>query len=121
MKTITFLTSNAYGSKIRIADTFLDEKHLLILYYLSFDSLPPFYPYIKPGWFDKRLPGRATKGELLDRVVLICPSPLFVQCLPHGRIPDRSDFNYKNRISRAVPNPPAKPITKAATILIIIF
>lgn len=68
-----------------------DNTDKLILY-------PHFYPYIKPGWFDKKLPGRATKGELLDRVILICPSPLFVECLPHGRIPDRNDFiRFKGR------------------------
>ncbi len=53
---------------------------------------PHFYPYIKPGWFDKKLPNRNASGSVLDKVILLCPSDEFIHRLPYGRIPDRNDF-----------------------------
>jgi len=51
---------------------------------------PHFYSHLIPGWFDKPLGWRRARG--LRRVVLIAPSAAYVASLPHGRIPDRSDF-----------------------------
>jgi hypothetical protein len=51
---------------------------------------PHFYPYLVPGYFDKGLPWRRTRG--LRRTVLIAPSAEFVASLPGGKIPDRNDF-----------------------------
>jgi hypothetical protein len=51
---------------------------------------PHFYAELVPGWFDKALPWRRTRG--LRRVVLIAPSAAHVAALPGGRIPDRNDF-----------------------------
>lgn len=51
-----------------------------------------FYNFIKPGWFDKRLPWRTARPASVDRTILICPSPEFVQRLPYAKIPDRRDF-----------------------------
>lgn len=62
-----------------------DEKGL-ILY-------PHFYSTVTPGWFDKTLPGRRANGRVMDRTLLVAPSPGFVATLPFGRIPDRKDFN----------------------------
>ncbi len=53
---------------------------------------PHFSSAIIPGWFDKALSWRRAQEAHLDRVVLITPSPEFVASLPHGKIPDRSDF-----------------------------
>ena len=53
---------------------------------------PHFSADIVPGWFDKFLPWRKTALEELDKLVLLCPSTDFVASLPHGKIPDRSDF-----------------------------
>jgi hypothetical protein len=53
---------------------------------------PHFYPYIIPGWFDKRSPGRRETGPVTDRMILVAPSDRFVSRLPFGRIPDRKDF-----------------------------
>ena len=53
---------------------------------------PHFYPEITPGWFDKKISGRRAKGSLVDRTILVAPSPAFVAGLPWGRIPDRKDF-----------------------------
>lgn len=51
---------------------------------------PHFYPHLVPGWFDKMLPWRRTRG--LRRTILIAPSPEHVARLPGGKIPDRDDF-----------------------------
>jgi len=53
---------------------------------------PHFRGDITPGWFDKFLPWRRAAAELLDSVVLLCPSPAYLARLPHGKIPDRGDF-----------------------------
>ncbi len=54
---------------------------------------PHFYPTITPGWFDKALSWRRGTASNFDNVVLLCPSPLWVQSLPFGKIPDRKDFD----------------------------
>lgn len=53
---------------------------------------PHFIPRLIPGWLDKRLFWRQASAAHTARVVLICPSREFIQSLPHGKIPDRSDF-----------------------------
>ncbi len=54
---------------------------------------PHFYPYLSPGWFDKSLRWRRAKAKNLSNVVLLCPSAHWVQSLPYGKIPDRTDFS----------------------------
>jgi hypothetical protein len=61
---------------------------------------PHFYPYLVPGWFDKALPWRRTRG--LKHTLLIAPSAAHVAALPGGKIPDRDDFvrmNDRDRIA----------------------
>lgn len=53
---------------------------------------PHFYDRIVPGWFDKQLKWRRPNAGNVDRTILISPSAEFVASLPHGKIPDRSDF-----------------------------
>lgn len=53
---------------------------------------PHFKAGIVPGWFDKFLPWRQAAIHEAERLVLLCPSDAFVAGLPHGKIPDRSDF-----------------------------
>jgi hypothetical protein len=56
---------------------------------------PHFYGRIVPGWFDKKLRWRKPQAGNVDRTILVSPSDEFVARLPHGKIPDRSDFmNY---------------------------
>lgn len=72
----------------------------VIDYHLDFPHSGPdrlavylhFYNFIKPGWFDKRLPWRMARPASVDRTILISPSPEFVQRLPYAKIPDRRDF-----------------------------
>ena len=53
---------------------------------------PHFSAKVVPGWFDKFLPWRKAAIDDIDRLVLLCPSEEFTAELPHGKIPDRSDF-----------------------------
>jgi hypothetical protein len=54
---------------------------------------PHFYSRIVPGWFDKKLTWRRPQAGNVDRTILISPSDAFVATLPHGKIPDRTDFS----------------------------
>ena len=47
---------------------------------------------IIPGWFDKRLTWRKPRAGHMQNVLLVAPSPQFVERLPHRKIPDRNDF-----------------------------
>ena len=58
----------------------------------GFILYPHFYPYIIPGWFDKKNPVRRVTGSITDRMILVAPSDRFISTLPFGRIPDRKDF-----------------------------
>lgn len=53
---------------------------------------PHFFDFLKPGWFDKKLPWRRHRSEHIDRTIVICPSAEFVAGLPNAKIPDRTDF-----------------------------
>lgn len=52
---------------------------------------PHFNAAPKAGWFDKNAT-RSIRAQNYDKTVLICPSKAFVASLPHGKIPDRTDF-----------------------------
>lgn len=58
--------------------------------------LPHFTPFLTPGWLDKTLPWRkrGPRGIQpgLANVLLVTPSAALLARLPHGRLPDRSDF-----------------------------
>lgn len=60
---------------------------------------PHFYPFLVPGWFDKKL-GRRVSGEALDNLLLVAPSREFVESLPYGKIPDRTDFKTMDDAQR---------------------
>ena len=53
---------------------------------------PHFTDRVIPGWFDKGLPWRRGDGERLQDVLLLAPSREYLASLPHGKLPDRSDF-----------------------------
>ena len=53
---------------------------------------PHFSHRVVPGWFDKFLPWRQAAVHEVENLVLLCPSEAFIADLPHGKIPDRSDF-----------------------------
>lgn len=53
---------------------------------------PHFFPYLVPGWFDKSFRWRWVRGGAMQNVLLLAPSPQWVEKLPFGKIPDRDDF-----------------------------
>lgn len=53
---------------------------------------PHFSERIIPGWLDKKLPWRKPSPRNLENMLLVAPSPSFIDRLPHGKIPDRNDF-----------------------------
>jgi len=61
---------------------------------------PHFSEQVFPGWFDKFLPWRRTATRRFEKLVLLCPSAEFIASLPHGKIPDRSDFKHMRYAER---------------------
>lgn len=55
---------------------------------------PHFYPYLVPGWFDKRLQRRRASAVNTKNTIVVCPSAEFVSQLPNKKIPDRTDFTH---------------------------
>lgn len=53
---------------------------------------PHFTHRVIPGWFDKSMPWRKANQQRLSRVVLLSPSAEYLDGLPHGKLPDRTDF-----------------------------
>lgn len=53
---------------------------------------PHFTDRVIPGWFDKGLPWRRANQQGLQDVLLLAPSKEYLARLPHGKLPDRSDF-----------------------------
>jgi len=47
---------------------------------------------IIPGWLDKNIKRRAPEPHTLNNVLMIFPSSRFVESLPGGKVPDRTDF-----------------------------
>lgn len=76
---------------------FLDpEEEGIVLY-------PHYTDRIIPGWLDKGLSWRVPEKRHLDNLLMICPSPGFVEGLPNRKIPDRKDFTaYKGENSRRI-------------------
>lgn len=58
---------------------------------------PHFYPYIVPGWFDKKFKKRRASAKTRSHMLILAPSEEHVASLPGGRLTDRSDFlNFDN-------------------------
>lgn len=63
---------------------------------------PHFRGDLTAGWFDKFLPWRRYRTPQLDKLILLCPSRAFLDSLPLGKIPDRSDFTRLSPEARIV-------------------
>jgi hypothetical protein len=73
----------------------ITDYHLHLPYASMGEGLvlyPHFQPTVVPGWLDKVLKHRHRATAWLDNLVLLSPSPQWVQSLPGGKIPDRGDF-----------------------------
>jgi hypothetical protein len=68
-----------------------EEPDALVLY-------PHFNEHIVPGWLDKAMPWRrAARGRnrgWLDNVLIVAPTPAFLDTLPRAKLPDRGDFKH---------------------------
>lgn len=53
---------------------------------------PHYTDRVIPGWLDKHVPWRRAHVEAMRNVCMVCPTPGFIEKLPHGKIPDRNDF-----------------------------
>ena len=53
---------------------------------------PHFSSKVIPGWLDKQIFWRHPNTEFFSNTVLIAPSKKFIDSLPMGKIPDRTDF-----------------------------
>ncbi len=53
---------------------------------------PHFQKAVVPGWLDKGLRWRHRASAFLDAMVVLAPDPAWVATLPHGKLPDRTDF-----------------------------
>ena len=72
------------------------DQNDLVLY-------PHFQKSVVPGWLDKSLKWRHHATHHLDRMVLLAPNPEWVKTLPHGKLPDRTDFTrYGNNLAGRV-------------------
>lgn len=61
---------------------------------------PHFQRQVVPGWLDKALKWRHRASPFLDHTVVLAPNPAWVARLPHGKLPDRSDFTrYGNDLA----------------------
>lgn len=53
---------------------------------------PHFTDRVIPGWFDKSMPWRRGDRTRLQNALLLAPSRDYLARLPHGKLPDRTDF-----------------------------
>lgn len=62
----------------------------------GFVLFPHFSPGISASWFDKYLPRwqKSRRPHSLDDLILICPTPRFLERLQGRKIPDRSDYKH---------------------------
>jgi hypothetical protein len=64
---------------------------------------PHFQKAVVPGWLDKSLKSRHRATSALDSMVLLAPNPAWLQTLPNGKLPDRTDFaRYGNDLASRV-------------------
>ena len=69
----------------------------LHLNYKGLVLYPHFQQAVVPGWLDKSLKWRHKSTAFLDNTIVLAPNPEWVQTLPNGKLPDRSDFvTYAN-------------------------
>jgi len=71
----------------------ITDYHLHLDYRSGIVLYPHFQRQVVPGWLDKGLKWRHQATPFLDRMLLLAPDPEWVrQCLPNGKLPDRTDF-----------------------------
>ncbi|MEY4268009.1 MAG: hypothetical protein RIS90_2544 [Pseudomonadota bacterium] len=75
----------------------ITDYHLHLNYAQAAKGLvlyPHFQQAVVPGWLDKGLRWRHGATPKLDTMLLLAPDPAWVQTLPRGKLPDRTDFTH---------------------------
>ena len=75
----------------------ITDYHLHLNYAQAAKGLvlyPHFQQAVVPGWLDKGLRWRHRASASLDTMLLLAPDPRWVQSLPRGKLPDRTDFSH---------------------------
>lgn len=74
----------------------ITDYHLHLHYRPAASSPVVLYPHFQravvPGWLDKVWKQRHRSTSALDDMLVLAPDPQWVGSLPHGKLPDRSDF-----------------------------
>ncbi len=61
---------------------------------------PHYTERVVPGWLDKQIFWRGPDLSYMESVLLAAPTAAFLESLPHGKIPDRTDFSKFNGSDR---------------------
>lgn len=73
----------------------LTDYHIALPYQESIILHPHFFPFVLPGWLDKKIPwNRGANPDLMSKVLLVCPSESYVNSLPLKRISDMKDLYH---------------------------
>lgn len=74
----------------------ITDYHLHLHYRPRLDAPVVLYPHFQqavvPGWLDKSIKSRHRSTTALDHMLVLAPNPAWVQRLPGGKLPDRTDF-----------------------------
>jgi len=74
----------------------ITDYHLHLPYRTQAEAPLVLYPHFQkavvPGWLDKAWKRRHASSPALDSMLVIAPDPAWVRTLPHGKLPDRTDF-----------------------------
>jgi hypothetical protein len=79
----------------------ITDYHMHLRYRLPPASPLVLYPHFQqavvPGWLDKSWKRRHLSSPALDSMLVLAPDPQWVQSLPNGKLPDRTDFTHYGR------------------------
>ncbi|MBN1365291.1 MAG: hypothetical protein JW976_10845 [Syntrophaceae bacterium] len=73
----------------------LIDYHLTHQFAAKEDEIVLFFHHqerIIPGWLDKKITRRTPDANTLSNVLMIFPSPIFIETLPLGKVPNRTDL-----------------------------
>ncbi|HZY18647.1 MAG TPA: phospholipase [Ramlibacter sp.] len=74
----------------------ITDYHLHLNYAASHPQGLVLYPHFQkavvPGWLDKAWRWRHGATAFLDNTIVLAPDPQWIERLPNGKLPDRTDF-----------------------------
>ncbi len=88
--------TDIYGAPLGVyRDGGIVDYHLDHDYTVREDDITLLFHHenrIIPGWFDKKIRGRRPQTEFLDNLLVLYPSPDFIETFPGRKLSDRDDF-----------------------------